>query len=341
MTCTISFLPVGNADNIVIQTDDSMIVVDLGNLSVLEEWIEKYQIAKIDRIYITHAHGDHFPSLIKLTTFIDDYQGKIKIEKIHLPYKVIELAEQKLLLSPNAPKNRELRLSLKCIKEWSINRKVKHSPIVLDGEVYFDKTLKIEPLHPSQSYVERHLVLSKNKLNEISLVLRLTYGEFSAILLADIEGGGLTELLQLKTDFTSNVVKIPHHGAWPQNGDELNTLLKLINPEIAVLSVGSTNQHGHVKPKLFEALINLKNNSSTRLRQFICTEVTRTCKYSAADCSAMNKKGLSATEKCAGEITIIAEESGKWECKPEVQDHASVVANLPYAACDDRADLNN
>ena len=338
MTCTISFLPVGNADSIVIQTDDSMIVVDLGNLSVLEEWIEQHQITKIDRIYITHAHGDHFPSLPYLTDFIDDYQGKIKIEKIHLPYKAIELAKQKISPFPNDPKNERLRLALKCIKEWSINREVKHSPIVLDGEVYFDKTLKIEPLHPSQGYIESHLALSKNKLNEISVVLKVVYGEFSAILLADIEGDGLTELLQLKTDFTSNVVKIPHHGAWPKNGEDLKTLLEFIDPEIAVLSVGSKNQHGHVKTELFDALNNLKNDSSKRLRQFICTEVTRTCKSSPSDCSVMDKKGLSSTEKCAGEITIIAEEFGKWTLQTETN-HSNIVKNFDYAACTERADL--
>ena len=334
MTCTISFLPVGNADSIVIQTDDSMIVVDLGNLFVLEEWIEQHQITKIDRIYITHAHGDHFPSLIKLTTFIDNYQSKIKIEKIHLPYKVIELAGQRLLPSPNDPKNGKLRFALKRIKEWSINREVKHSPIVLDGEVYSDKNFKIEPLHPSQGYIESHLALSKNKLNEISVVLKVVYGEFSAILLADIEGDGLTELLQLKTDFTSNVVKIPHHGAWPKNGEDLKTLLEFIDPEIAVLSVGSQNNYGHVRPELFKALITLQNKAIQNKKKFsfICTEVTRTCKSSASDCSAMKNKGLSSTEKCAGEITIIAKDSGEWTLETETQ-HPDIVKGFDYAMC--------
>ena len=163
-------------------------------------------------------------------------------------YKVIEIATQKMVSAQNDPKNGKLRFALKRIKEWYINREIKHSPIFLDGENYSDKMLKIEPLHPSQHYIESHFGLDKSKLNEISVVLRVVYGEFSAILLADIEGDGLTELLQLKTDFTANVVKIPHHGAWPKNGEDLKTLLEFIDPEIAVLSVGSKNQHGHVKP---------------------------------------------------------------------------------------------
>ena len=55
MTCQITFLPVGNADSIVIQTDNSIVIVDLGKLNILEEWLEKHQISRIDRIYITHV----------------------------------------------------------------------------------------------------------------------------------------------------------------------------------------------------------------------------------------------------------------------------------------------
>jgi beta-lactamase superfamily II metal-dependent hydrolase len=55
VTCQITFLPVGNADSIVIQTDNSIVIVDLGKLNILEEWLEKHQISRIDRIYITHV----------------------------------------------------------------------------------------------------------------------------------------------------------------------------------------------------------------------------------------------------------------------------------------------
>ncbi|MFM7578531.1 MAG: ComEC/Rec2 family competence protein, partial [Microcystaceae cyanobacterium] len=274
----------------------------------------------------------------KLINFINDCKSSIKIEKVHFPYLYIYTAQQKVISAQDQSKVAPLRLALKRIREWKLN----HSSIVANGEIYSEKKLKIEALHPEQTYVETHLAVKNGRnLNEISVVLRVIYDEFSAILLADIEGDGLTELLQLKTDFAANVVKIPHHGGWPANGNELEILLELIDPEITILSVGSKNPHGHVKPELFEALINLKNDSSKRLSQFVCTEVTRTCKYSVAERSQKGNRGLSSTEKCAGEITIIAEESGKWECKTEVQHHASVVANLPYAACDDRADLNN
>jgi beta-lactamase superfamily II metal-dependent hydrolase len=346
MTCEITFLPVGNADSIVIQTDISTIIVDLGKLDVLESWLQEHEISRIHRIYITHAHSDHFPSLIRLKDFITDWQEIISIDKIHLPYKVFEIARKKVSSDKNNdPKIGKLRLALKSISEWEKRRTPKFSHIARDGEEYSDGLLKIEALHPSQYYVENHFAIIAGKLNEISTVLRVSYSKFSAFLLADIEGAGLTELLSFlkansdSADFTANVVKIPHHGAYPKNGDELQELLTLIDAELAVLSVGSTNRYGHVQPELFKALIDLKDNKDKRLDKFkfICTEVTRTCKHSASDRATMTK-GLSEATKCAGEITIFAETTGDWKLKTETN-HLDKVASFSHAACKGLADL--
>jgi beta-lactamase superfamily II metal-dependent hydrolase len=341
VSCQLNFLPVSNADSFVIQTDKSTIIVDIGKLNVLEDWLQENQIARINRIYITHYHSDHCPSLIVLKDFIEEFQGEI--EKIHLPYRVIEMARKRVLSEENS-RIGGLRLALKCISEWSSKRKVVFSPIVRDGENYSEEELKIEALHPSQDYIENHLAHTGSKLNEISIVLQIIYGDFSALLLADIEGLGLTELLSSlkinseRTGFTVNVVKIPHHGAYPANGDDLKELLTLINAEIAILSVGSKNNYGHVEPKLFRTLIELRETK--RLKQFICTEVTRTCVHSSSDRSTMGNKGLSVAEKCAGEVTIIADISGSWELKVETSDHSSKVSSLAHAACIGRAELD-
>jgi hypothetical protein len=212
------------------------------------------------------------------------------------------------------------------------------SPIVRGGEEYSENALKIQALHPSHIYIENYLALGGGKLNEISLVLQVTYGSFTALLLADVEGNGLTDLLHYlqsvayRNSVAVNVAKIPHHGAWPNNGDDLRELLNLVNPELAVLSVGSKNQHNHVRPELFQTLTNMKNTKSIRLDSFICTEATRTCIHSMAETSLMGKQGLTEVRPCAGEITIIAETSGKWSLKTKT-DHPAKIASMPYAAC--------
>jgi len=52
----------------------------------------------------------------------------------------------------------------------------------------------------------------------------------------------------------------------------------------------------------------------------------------------MKNKGLSSTEKCAGEITIFAEEFGKWTLQTETK-HSDVITGFGYAACTERAKL--
>jgi beta-lactamase superfamily II metal-dependent hydrolase len=342
VTCQITFLPVGNADSIVIQTDNSTIIVDLGKLDMLEDWLQKHEISRIDRIYVTHDHQDHFPSLIKLVEFLDTWIGDINIvKKIHFPCKALEVAWKKV--KSDRVKHKILENALVRIAEWSRKRVVIHSPIFRDEEPYSEGFLKIAALHPSEEFASRHFASSVSKLNEVSTVLQVTYGEFSAQFLADIEGAGLTELLSFlkansdSDDFTANIVKIPHHGAYPKNGDELQELLALIDAELAVLSVSSTNRYGHVQPELFKALIDLQDNKDKRLDKFICTEVTRTCKHSASDRATMTK-GLSEATKCAGEITILAETTGDWKLKTETT-HLDKVASFSHAACKGLADL--
>ncbi|MFO0141367.1 MAG: hypothetical protein ACK513_08130, partial [Aphanizomenon sp.] len=207
---------------------------------------------------------------------------------------------------------------------------------------YSQDSLEIHALHPGLLYAQDHLANTGAKDNEISVVLRVNYGDFTGLFLADIEGAGLKECVDLSianpNEFIANLVKIPHHGAWPKNGDDLQKLLETINAEIAVLSVGSTNRYGHVVPELFNLLINLQNDDSKQLKQFVCTEVTRTCVHSASDISTMKKSGLAKQQLCAGEITIFAETSGKWQLQTET-DHENVISTLKYPACKGLVDV--
>lgn len=189
-------------------------------------------------------------------------------------------------------------------------------------------------------YAQDHLATVKGKDNEISIVLRVSYGDFAALLLADIEGAGLKECINICQlhELSAKIVKIPHHGAFPKNGDDLEYLLESIDAELAILSVGSTNKYGHVVPDLFKLLLNQKDDKSKKLEKFVCTEVTRTCVHSACECASMNKSGLGKQQLCAGEVTILAETSGAWKREKETE-HENVISTLKYPACKGFLDL--
>jgi beta-lactamase superfamily II metal-dependent hydrolase len=335
MTCEFVFLPVGNADSIIIYPDGgSAVVIDLHKIPLLRKWFQNRKETNISRIYITHEHRDHFPSLEDLVTFLDNWLKSGKVGSICLPYQVYQQAKKKV--AANRAANKRLEDALDQLARWEKKSIITFIEVTRGSNPYSQDSLEIHALHLGLLYAQDHLANTGGKDNEISVVLRVNYGDFTGLFLADIEGAGLKECVDLSianpNEFIANLVKIPHHGAWPKNGDDLQKLLETINAEIAVLSVGSTNRYGHVVPELFNLLINLQNDDSNQLKQFVCTEVTRTCVHSASDISTMKKSGLAKQQLCAGEITILAETSGKWQLKTET-DHKNVISTLKYPAC--------
>ena len=338
MACEFVFLPVGNADSIIIYPDGgSAVVIDLHKIPLLRKWFQNRKETNISRIYITHEHRDHFPSLEDLVTFLDNWLKSGKVGSICLPYQVYQQAKKKVAANRSA--NKRLEDALDQLARWEKKSIITFIEVTRGSNPYSQDSLEIHALHPGLLYAQDHLASTGGKDNEISVVLRVNYGDFTALFLADIEGTGLKECVDLSIanpiEFVANLVKIPHHGAWPKNSDDLQKLLETINAEIAVLSVGSTNGHGHVVRELFNLLITLQNDDSKQLKQFICTEVTRTCVHSASDISTMKKSGLAKQQLCAGEITILAETSGNWVLKTQTN-HKDVISTLPYPACQGR-----
>ncbi len=83
--------------------------------------------------------------------------------------------------------------------------------------------------------------------NNNSVVLRLRYGRFSALLPGDIEAVIEQKLLDEGAWLQATVLKTPHHGA-----DTSSTLawLQAVQPQLAVIQVGKENSFGHPKPAI-------------------------------------------------------------------------------------------
>ena len=81
--------------------------------------------------------------------------------------------------------------------------------------------------------------------NDGSLAVRLTYGDFSLIMLGD-----LTESYDALCGEPATALKVAHHGSKYATSD---ALLAIVRPETAVISVGS-NAHGHPTPEVLSRL---------------------------------------------------------------------------------------
>jgi beta-lactamase superfamily II metal-dependent hydrolase len=95
-----------------------------------------------------------------------------------------------------------------------------------------------------------------NDINDNSIVLKLTYGNFSILLTGDI-GEIPEERLVNNTNIKDiDILKVAHHGSKYSSTKEF---LHSINPQIAVILVGDNNRYGH--PHL-ETLEKLNNHES-------------------------------------------------------------------------------
>ena len=168
MTCEISFLPVGNADCIVINADDSVVLVDLGrNQRFIYKWLLNQGLDKISRIYVTHSHRDHFPfsSLINLVKFLNLWFSKNgEITIFSLPFEVYRAAIDKLDAQRGVNADyRDLENALNTLYDWDRARKVRFIDAVCDPTPYTLGQLQVFITHPRALFIGQH----KGKINEI------------------------------------------------------------------------------------------------------------------------------------------------------------------------------
>jgi competence protein ComEC len=101
------------------------------------------------------------------------------------------------------------------------------SPLTLRGPLLFK--LEVFPVYGPNE-------------NDRALVFRIKHNDFSLLVCGDIEEQGIRELLKYgEHAIQSDVIVIPHHGAFSTGLDEL---LRRSQPSLAIISTGE-NQYGH------------------------------------------------------------------------------------------------
>jgi competence protein ComEC len=88
-------------------------------------------------------------------------------------------------------------------------------------------------------------------INDTSIVLRLTMGDVSFLLTADISEETEAALIRLGTDLRSTVLKVPHHGS---STSASTPFLSRVQPSVDVISAGSGNPYGHPAPEVLARL---------------------------------------------------------------------------------------
>jgi competence protein ComEC len=93
---------------------------------------------------------------------------------------------------------------------------------------------------------------SESDIDNNGVVLRLSKGKVSFLLTADIRQEAEFELITDRVELSSTVLKVAHHGS---DTSTTPKFLAVVNPQLAVISVGADNKFGHPNNEVLERLI--------------------------------------------------------------------------------------
>ena len=217
---TMSFIDVGQGDSIlVILPNTKTLLIDGGErqssdkvLSTLRE----HGLSYIDVIVATHPHADHIGGLIDVINTVNVGQV-LDSGQVHTTQTFEGLLD--------AIYNKQIPLRS-----------------VGEGEsITLDPTVKIDILNPPASI--RDSASNEAEFNDNSVVLKIIYGNFSALLTGDMEERNEARLaFKNATILDADVLKAGHHGSRTSSSA---AFLNAVTPEVVIISLGAGNSYGH------------------------------------------------------------------------------------------------
>jgi len=214
----VHFIDVGQGDSTLITTPHGKaVLVDTGGAAgdsttgfdvgerVVFPYLRHYGILSLDYLILTHGHQDHAGGAAGVAS--------------HVPVRQVMLAQEE-----HTP---PVQLLLRKMDHNNVIPMIEGQRILLDGVTF-------EVLHSEGS--------QGSGGNEVSCVIRVSYGRHSFLLTGDLEAQGEAVMLNSRSKIESTVLKVGHHGA---GRSTTPAFLQAVNPAYAVISVGSNNRFGH------------------------------------------------------------------------------------------------
>jgi len=243
----VSFLDIGQGDAILIQTPAHQdILVDGGpspqaiNLELSQKI--PFWDRTIDLVILTHPSADHVTGLVAVLE-------RYKVKQVLYPDLAFESDVYDEWLS--------------LIEEKGIERIIAQAGQQID----LGRGVVIEVLHPQDPL----LTGTESDIDNNGAVLRLSMGEVSFLLTADIRQSAEFELITQRANLSSTVLKVAHHGS---NTSTVPEFLSVVNPQLSVILVGEDNHFGHPSDAVIERL-----EEKIGLENIYCTDKQGTIEF--------------------------------------------------------------
>jgi competence protein ComEC len=220
------FIDVGQGDStFVIFPSGKNMLIDGGEPdkgSTVVSTIRKMNATKVDAIVATHPHADHIGGLISV-------MDQMPVGRVY-----------------DSGQDYTTNTYLDYLD--AIDRHKIHYAIVHDGDtISLDPKAKVQVFNPPNPLIRG----SDDDVSNNSVVLKLTYDNFSIVFPGDVKEVGENRLAA-KTNLNANVLLAAHHGSSHSNSI---SFLKAVTPETVIIYAGANNQYGFPSQ---EALNNFK-----------------------------------------------------------------------------------
>ena len=252
---TVHFIDVGQGDCILLTCDGKTMLIDGGGSEQgdrVVRYLKANKVRQLDVVVATHPHRDHVGGL-------DTVVQNFPVKTLYTPVTESDNAYFQDLAAACKTANVTLTVP-KADARFSLGG------------------AKVTVLGPRGQYQKLENV------NDMSIVLRVEYGEKSFLFMGDAEYDEETSLLDAKCIVDADVLKAGHHGSEDSTGSRL---LHEATPDYCVISCGAGNDYGHPH----EATL-------SRLRD-AGAEVYRTDEQGTVVCITDGKDLRFATEKAA------------------------------------------
>ena len=189
------------------------------------ETLQEVDLSHIDVVVTTHPHADHIGGLIDVIKNVNVGQvlDSNQMYTTHTFEDFLDAIDTE-------------QIPLKSVGEGD--------------SIDLDPTVKIDVLNPSASLSDG--ADNEAEFNDNSVVLKLTYGEFSALLTGDMQKTNEARLvLKNATALDAEVLKAGHHGS--RTSSSL-PFLKAVTPKVVIISLGAGNNYGHPHQEALDRL---------------------------------------------------------------------------------------
>jgi competence protein ComEC len=213
----VHYVDLGQADCILIQSDESAVLIDGGEYKtrdVLIKYLHGVGVSVIDYVVATHPHSDHIGGLAPVIRRFD-------VKNVLMPDAIHTSATFEHLLT--AVEEKSLKIT-----------------IAIPGDTIAAGIIKFVVLAPGKTFKD---------LNNSSVVLRMVHGSTSFLFAGDAERQSEEDMLRRGVVLPVDVLKAGHHGSRTSSTAEF---LKAVRPGTVVVMCGKDNKFGHPHKEFLE-----------------------------------------------------------------------------------------